>query len=104
MLVDGALQEIGKTVEKDLLETLWRLNGWPPEMLPEIVVESVRAQDVEQISGALRDMAQAGAPMMPDDPAVPEVRALLGLSVPEETGSGELDGGLGARTGKEMRE
>ena len=60
LLVDGALQEISKTVEKDLLETLWRLNGWPPEMLPEIVVESVRAQDIEQIAAALRDLAAGG--------------------------------------------
>ena len=96
LLVDGALQEIGKTVEKDLLETLWQLNGWLPEMLPEIVVESVRAQDVEQISGALRDMAAAGSPMMPDDPAVPEIRALLGLSAPENTsGAEEQDANLG---------
>ena len=96
LLVDGALQEIGKTVEKDLLETLWRLNGWLPEMLPEIVVESVRAQDIEQIAAALRDLAAAGAPMMPDDPAIAEIRALLGLSVPEDpTGSAELDANLG---------
>ena len=60
LLVDGALQEIGKTVEKDLLETLWRLNGWLPEMLPEIVVESVRAQDIEQIAAALRDHGSGG--------------------------------------------
>ena len=96
LLVDGALQEIGKTVEKDLLETLWRLNGWLPEMLPEIVVESVRAQDIEQIAAALRDIAAAGAPLLPDDPAIAEIRALLGLSVPDDTvGSGELDASLG---------
>ena len=97
LLVDGALQEISKTVEKDLLETLWRLNGWPPEMLPGIVVESVRAQDIEQIAAALRDLSVAGAPLVPDDPAIAEIRALLGLSAPEDkAGSGELDANLGS--------
>ena len=97
LLVDGALQEIGKTVEKDLLKTLWRLNGWPTEMLPELVVESVRAQDIEQIAGALRDLAVAGSPMMPDDPAIAEIRALLGLSAPDDSsGAEEIDSNLGS--------
>ena len=96
LLVDGALQEIRETVEKDLLETLWRLNGWLPEMLPEVSIESVRTQDVEQIAAAFRDMAMAGAPLLPNDPAIPEIRALLGLSAPEDTvGQGEIDADLG---------
>ena len=95
LLVDGALQEIRATVEKDLLETLWRLNGWPAEMLPEIAIESVRDHDIEQVAGALRDLALAGSAMMPDDPAVPEIRALLGLSAPENTsGAEEIDANL----------
>ena len=33
--------------------------------------------------------------MMPDDPAIAEIRALLGLSVPDDSvGSGELDANL----------
>ena len=95
LLVDGALQEIRETVERDLLETLWQLNGWLPEMQPEVAIESVRTQDVEQIAAAFRDLAAAGAPLLPDDPAVPEIRALLGLSAPENTsGALELDANL----------
>ena len=98
LLVDGALQEIRETVNKDLLETLWRLNGWPSEMLPEIGIESVRDHDVEQVAAALRDMAMAGAPLAPNDPAIPEIRALFGLSAPEDsTGAEEQDANLGGR-------
>ena len=95
LLVDGALQEIRETVERDLLQPLWRLNGWQPEMLPEMAIESVRDNDIEQIAGALRDLATAGAPILPDDPAIPQIRALMGISAPEEGGSAEIDADLG---------
>ena len=101
LLVDGALQEIGETVVKDLIETLFRLNGWAPEMLPEVSIESVRDQDVEQVAGALRDLSVAGAPMLPDDPAIPQIRALLGLSAPEDVGPGELDANLSGEGGED---
>ncbi len=82
LLVDGALTEIREAVESDLLTTLWRLNGWPVEMMPEIRTEAVRFTDVEQIGATLRDMATAGAMLDPDDPVVGEVRDLMGISRP----------------------
>ncbi len=84
LLVDGALTEIRQAVEKDLLQTLWRLNGWPVERMPELNTEAVRFTDVEQIGATLRDLATAGAVLEPDDPVIGEVRDLMGLSRPEE--------------------
>ena len=83
LLVDGALTEIREAVESDLLTKLWRLNGWPVEMMPEIRTEAVRFTDVEQIGATLRDMATAGAMLDPDDPVVGEVRDLMGISRPD---------------------
>ena len=80
LLVDGALTEIREAVETDLLGALWRLNGWPVEMMPEIKTEAVSYTDVEQVANTLRDMATAGAVLAPDDPAINEVRDLMGLS------------------------
>ena len=80
LLVDGALTEIREAVETDLLGALWRLNGWPVEMMPEITTEAVSYTDVEQVAATLRDMATAGAVLAPDDPAINEVRDLMGLS------------------------
>ena len=54
----------------DLIKALWRLNGWPAEMIPEINTEAIRFIDAEQIAAALRDMATAGAVLAPDDPAI----------------------------------
>ena len=89
LLVDGSLTEIREGAEKDLLPTLWRLNGWPREMMPTIKTETVSYTDVEQAAAALRDLAVAGAPLMAEDPAYLEMLDLLGLSRPD---AGALDG------------
>ena len=83
LVVDGTLLEIGEQFDTDLLEVVWMLNGWPEEMKPTMKHESVQFKDIEQIAAALRDMAAAGAILDPDDPAVGEVRDILGLSRPD---------------------
>lgn len=93
LLVDGALTEIREQIEDDLLKTMWRLNGWPEETIPEVKTEAVRFTDVEQIGATLRDMATAGAVIGVDDPVVGEVRELMGLSSPPERDE-DLDAAL----------
>ena len=84
LLVNSALDEIQESVEKDLLVTLWRLNGWPPEMMPELTVEAVEYRSAQEVAATLRDMATAGAILEPDDPVIAEVRELIGVSAPDE--------------------
>ncbi len=83
LVVDGTLLEIGQQFDRDLLDLAWMLNGWPEEMKPTMNHESVQFKDIEQIAAALRDMANAGAILDDDDPAIGEVRDLLGLSRPD---------------------
>lgn len=101
MLVDGALREIAETVEGDLLGSAWAMNGWPPEMMPSLSTDAVRFQDVEVISSVLRDMATAGAVLDPDDPAIDEVRDLLGISHTETGESMAIDAGLVPAQGRQ---
>ena len=82
LMVDGTLAEIAEAIQKDLLTTLWDLNGWDKKLMPTVRFESVRTQDVEAIGAALRDLATSGAPVMPNDPAVLEFYDLLGLPRP----------------------
>ncbi|UFK26756.1 hypothetical protein [Roseobacter phage RDJL6] len=89
LLVDGALTEIREAVQDDLLMVLWQLNGWDPEMMPELAIEAVRHSDVQEVAAVLRDMAASGAVLDPEDPIINEVRDLMGLSHQPE--------GLGAR-------
>lgn len=79
--VDAALEEIAEAMAIDLLDVLWELNGWPDEMKPTMKPDAVRFRDVEQVARALRDMAAAGAVLPPDDPAINDVRGLLGISL-----------------------
>lgn len=93
--VDSAAAEISEVYYRDLVKTLGRLNGWPDELLPKPKVESVKSRDIQEITGALRDMAQAGAPLMPDDPAQNDVRDMLRISKAElnDALDGTLTGG-----------
>lgn len=84
LTVDGTLGEMADSMEQDLIRTLFQLNGWPEEAMPEMQPEAVQYRDVEQIARSLRDMAAAGAVLSPTDPAIAEFRALIGLSPPDE--------------------
>lgn len=78
--VDATLSDMAAAFSKDFIDPLWTLNGLPDERKPKLKTEAVAFKDVEQITSALRDMATAGASLQPDDPAIDEVRDLLGLS------------------------
>lgn len=96
LTVDATLDEMADSVERDLLGPLWAVNGWPIEAMPNIAVEAVQYKDAEQITAALRDLAQAGAVLDPTDPVIQEVRTILGLdSEVVAVGMGGDDGSLG---------
>lgn len=101
LTIDATLKELGDSFERDLLPTAWMLNGWPPEAMPKIKPSEVRFRDVEQIAAALRDMGQAGAVLTPEDEAVAEVFALMGLTPPTAAMGGvdgDEDAALGGNT------
>lgn len=85
LIADSTLAELSDAFKKDFVQALWDLNGFPEEMKPKMTPESIRFRDVEQVTKALKDLAQSGAKIDIADPAVNEIRELLGLShVPEE--------------------
>lgn len=82
--IEGILNELAWTFEHDLLERLRQLNGWDAKLMPKLVPDSIQMRDVQDVAEALALLAQAGAPLIPGDPAVNEVRAQLKVSpVPE---------------------
>lgn len=80
LLVDSTLREIRELYERDFLDPLFELNGWDPALKPKFQTSQAQYRDTTDITTALKDMAAAGAPMSMDDPAINEVRDLLGLS------------------------
>jgi hypothetical protein len=79
LIVDSTLQEIAWSFNKDLIDLLWELNGFDEELKPTLVPEPSKFTDLELISQVLSDLASAGAPLAPDDPAINEIREMLGL-------------------------
>ena len=85
LLVEGALKEMREVVTRDILGPMWEINGWPEDMMPLPVTESVNYKDVEEIARTLQYIALAGVPLSPDDPALQELRDIAGLSRTPQT-------------------
>lgn len=83
LIVDSTNEELAHQVRRDLLGALWKVNGWPDEMKPEVSTEAAQYRDVTEITAALKDMAAAGATIDIRDPAYSEVRGMMGISAPD---------------------
>lgn len=94
-LIEGTLNELAWSFEHDLLEPLRQLNGWDEALMPSLMPGSIQMRDVQDVAETLALLAQAGAPISPNDPAVNEVRAQLKISPVPETAM-MADAALGA--------
>lgn len=84
LVVDSTLKELEETFNKDFIDTLWQLNGWPEDKKPSFKTEATQFKDPVQISQVLANLASAGSPMAIDDPADDDLRDLLGLALKPE--------------------
>lgn len=93
LTITSTLYELVEIFDRDLIEPLSVLNGWPDELRPQMGVNEISDRDLEQVIDALSKLASAGAPVLPDDPAVGEIYDLLGLTRPPERAD-DLDASL----------
>lgn len=82
LIVDTTIKDLQAVYMKDVVERIFELNGWPKELMPVLKTDKLKFRNIDEITGALRDMAQAGVLLHEDDPAIVEVRDQLGLSAP----------------------
>lgn len=97
LIIDSTLSELAEAFNKDIIDTLWELNGLDNDLKPSFATEAVQFRNIEEITGAIKDLAQSGDILMPDDPIINEVRELLGLSkkdMDQVMRSAMLDAGL----------
>jgi len=80
LVIDSTLKELSQAFQSDLVLPFVKLNGWDPKLAPKLKPEKIQHRAVEEVTAALRDLATAGAVMAPDDPAINELRDMLGLS------------------------
>jgi phage gp29-like protein len=79
LIANSVLGNIASGFDKDIIGPLWDLNAFPKDKQPKFTVEDVAFKDAQECTAALREMATAGAVLAPNDPAINEVRDLLGL-------------------------
>jgi len=84
LMVDSSLAEIRWAMQNDVVKTLFRINGWDETKMPTFRTEQIAFQDVAEIAQTLQSMAAAGAMLAPDDPAIDEIRSIMGLSPQKE--------------------
>lgn len=80
LIVDSTLMELAESYKKSIIKALGEWNGMDMNKMPTFKPEAIKFKDVEEITIALKDLASAGAPIMPDDPIINEIRDLLGTS------------------------
>ncbi len=83
MTGDSALAEMKHTLQIDFVRPLCTMNGIDKKIEPKLKVGKVQWRDIEQVTGALQSISVAN--LDPRDPAVNEIRDLLGISrIPEK--------------------
>ena len=78
--IDATVKDIAEGVRRDMLSAVWALNGLNPDLMPQLHTEDVAFKDAAQVAKALGDMATAGAILSPNDPAINDMRDMLGIS------------------------
>lgn len=96
---NAALSDMAEAFDRDLVTPLWTMNGFPDELRPKLKTEDVSFKDAEGIAQALANMATAGAILDPNDPAINDLRDLLGISPAPPVDAKTAALMLGARTG-----
>lgn len=85
LIANSVLKYIADQAQHDLINPIWALNGFDWSKRPTFEVEDVTFKNADAITSALSKMAQAGAVLAPNDPAINDVRDLLGIErVPKE--------------------
>jgi hypothetical protein len=78
--INSTLGDMAEAYDRDIVGPVWAMNGLSDDLRPTLRAEDASFKDVEQIARVLRDMSAAGAILAPDDPAIDDVRDLLGVS------------------------
>lgn len=91
LTVNGTLDEITDAANKDVVAPICDLNGIKKELRPKVKHSDVSFRAVLEYTAALSQLATAGAVLAPDDPAINDVRDMLGISKAPEPSPEMID-------------
>lgn len=81
--LDAYLSEIAEVMNQHAIPRLMRLNGVDESMAPTLAWSTPKSVDLGAIGSFLTSMAQAGAPLFPDETLEGYLRGIAGLPVGE---------------------
>lgn len=88
--LDGWMEGIADVINIHAVPRLFAINAWRPAAgLPKLRPASVSREDVEQLTASIRNLAQSGAALFPDDNLENHLRARLRLPEKVEGVDGE---------------
>lgn len=79
LIASSVLRLIIKAARRDVTNKICMLNGIDQRIWPDLHAEDIAPRDALEVTTALARMAQSGAVLAPDDPAIDDVRDLLGI-------------------------
>jgi hypothetical protein len=80
-VLEATLHELAWGTVHDLVYPLLKMNGMDPEAVcPQVMPDPIATERIETTVDALAKLAQAGAVLMPDDPAIDQIRRRLHLA------------------------
>ena len=94
---NSILDDMAEAYDRDITGPVWAMNGLDDAIRPYLEHEDVSFKDAAGIARTLADMAQAGAVLAPDDPAINDLRDLMGIEHAPELSAdlmGALRGGM----------
>lgn len=77
--LDAYLSEIAEVFNQHAIPRLMRINGVSEEFAPYLTFATPKSVDLDQVGSFITSMAQAGAPLFPDDVLETHLRSLAGL-------------------------
>lgn len=81
------LKRMQNTLNRDVIDRLWEMNGLPDELKPTLRAGDIEKQDLMEVSSFLSTMVGAGMQVFPDRATENWVRKLAGMPpAPEEDG------------------
>lgn len=83
-IITSTLVELAEVFYKDLMKVIWKYNRWDENLMPEIVTSGLDHKDFSEVADALQKIGMAGGVLIPGDPAIPVLRAMMGLPPPDE--------------------
>lgn len=99
--INATLVTMGWQLDHDVIVPIFERNGWPLDQRPTFKPDALSLRTVQEVVDTLEGVARSGAPLMPNDPVVNQIRGMLSLVEAPKISTRDAGLLLGAKQGGE---